>query len=440
VAARKGEAGVTLSENELVYESGDTVSVFADDQLESVAARYGRQSTVDEDRWPTLGFHLAKNPELIESWQAFLFGGRIQALNVYQEVGLTTLDQIHRGHRERWNSRTWEVTLNCSPTSAYSSLQLDVDAFDRIDSGSSFMTFDMSASVVNPFMLVDSAHDDLWVTNTDFPAELPLEIMLYPGAGDAISSGGESMITDTIVSTVSDTFTRAAADWGSTDTGELWVVGAGTPALFTTTGTVGRIAVTAINTEHFTTVEAGYAAHQTIRTSLLLNVMPSGAAINWGGILRYSDPNNLYWLDVQVSTTGTITLRVLKKKAGFSSLLFTAISLVAHSVSVARTLLAEITADNLIRLKVYPTGSAEPIAWELTYQDTSGDLLTGTRVGCIARLTLGNTNVAPINFDFDNFEVVNPQRFEIDQRATNNIMKAHKAGTVVRVRQPSIIE
>jgi hypothetical protein len=133
-----------------------------------------------------------------------------------------------------------------------------------------------------------------------------------------------------------------------------------------------------------------------------------------------------------VQTTGVLTLRIITKKNGTNTAVASANSVTTHSTSIPRILVADITADNLVRAKVYANGATTIPNWEISYQDTSGDLLTGTMVGCISRLMTGNTNVTPINIDFSNFTVRNPQRFEVDSRSVNGIVKAHNAGTIVR--------
>ena len=439
VQGRKGEAGVTLADTELVYENSKQVTLADDSQLEDYASRLVAQTTVDEDRWPTIGFKLQATPALIDSWVAFPFGGRINALNVYEEVGVTTLDQIHRGHTEQWNSLIWEGVLNCSPAVSFNALEIDGEN-SRIDSDSSMLALDITDSATT--LVVDTVDEaDTWVLTADEPDDFPLDIKLYSGAGAAISSGGETMRIASIQSSVRDTFTRSETNgWGTSDSGHLWVLISGLAAAdFSVTGTEARMAINGTNTEYITAVNTGYAAHQRIRVYNRLGVTPTGNPINWGGILRLQNISNLWWIDVQVSTTGILTLRVISKKHGVNVQETTAVSNTVHSTAVRRILEAEITETNLIRAKVYAEGSPVPEAWEIQWQDTSGDLLAGTSVGCIGRLMTGNTNVQPVNVNFDNFAVLMPQSFTVDERATNGIVKAHTAGALVRIDPLSVM-
>jgi hypothetical protein len=432
VQGRKGESGVELEDTELIYESSKTVPLADDSQLLDYASRLVQQTTVDEDRWPTIAFTLAAHPELIDAWTDFAFGGRINALNVFEEVGITTLDQIHKGHQEAWNSRKWDVVLNVGPASVYNTLEVEADAFGRVDSESSTLALDIADNDFDFLVATADEHEE-WINQSEEADDFPVNIRLYPGIGDAIGSGGETIKIESITTAITDTFARAEADWGITSTGETWTILSGTPAVFTTTGSAGRMALATLNVEHFAVVDLGYAAQQRVRVSNLLTVTPTGAVINWGVILRCSNQNNLYWIDVQVSTTGTLTLRIISKKQGTNVVLASAVSATVHSTAVQRILVAEVTSTNVLRAKVYANDGISPVPnWEVSFQDNSGDLLIGTMVGCTSRLATGNTNATPVNIDFSNFTVRNPQRFVVDERSVNGIVKAHKAGTIVR--------
>lgn len=436
---RKGEAGITLTDTELVYENAKTVSVGLDSQLADYASSLVAQTTVDEDRWPTVGFKLEASPELIDAWINFPFGGRINALDLYEEIGVTTLDQIHKGHTESWNSLMWNVSMNVGPASVFTTQEIDNDDYGRMDSDSSRLALDITSSATD--FIVDTTDDsELWATIQSEPEDFPMDVKLYPGVGEAISSGGETMVIDSIESAVRDTFSRVEVNqWGTSDSLHPWTLVSGAAvADFSVTGSAGRMANSVVNTEYITTVDLGYARHQKIRLYNLLSVTPTGNPINWGGILRCQNLNNLWWIDVQVSTAGVLTIRAISKKHGANVQEATAVSATVHSAAVERILVAEITETNLIRAKVYANGSPEP-GWELTFQDTSGDLVAGTQVGCISRLMTGNTNALPVNVDFDNFAVLNPQEFHVDTRATNGIVKAHKAGTYVRIDPMSTV-
>jgi len=440
VAARKGEAGVTLEDTELLYESSDTVSAFEDAQLESIAARYGRRSTVDEDRWPAVSFNLAKSPELIDTWQLFPFGGRLQALNVYEEVGITTLDQIYRGHQESWNSLRWEVTLNCAPSSVYNIMELDSAVSGRIDSGSSTLADDLSDSAAT--FLVDTEDlTEIWTTD---PAEFPLDIELHPGTGTAIASGGETIRIASITSFATDTFTRTEVDqWGSMDTGQAWSLfwaGAGGAAAdFDVAAGVGTQVVDA-GGEYRVAILSDIAANRVLNPEVAVTFTTGIANVTGGSIepgnliLRYVGTVDYYLCRVEITTAELVNISIHKLVGNvgtaLSSTLTTAIvytgqALRVHFAAHGRTL----------RAKVYDP-AAFNVEWQVTAEDDT--FLEPGVVGIRSGVAAGNTNV-PVTMSYDTFEMSNPQQFTVDERSLNGIVKAHKAGTVVRVADMVVI-
>lgn len=442
VISKKGESVSGLAETDLLYPGSDTVAAFEDAQLEPIAARYGRHSTVDEDRWPAVSFNLAKNPELIDDWQLFPFGGRLQALNVYEEVGITTLDQIHRGHQERWNSLKWEVTLNCSPSSVYNIMELDSLLYGRLDSDSSTLVADLDETTLT--FQVDTADlTEIWTVDS---AEFPLDIELYPGTGTAIASGGETIRVASVASVAKDTFTRVEVDqWGFMDTGQAWAlftVG-GALADFDVNAGVGTMVVDGAG-EYRVAILSDIAANRvrnpevavTFRTGVP-NV--TGGSIEPGNLLlRYVNTINYYLCRVEITTAELVNISIHKlvENVGTqlsstitTSIAYTNQNLRVHFSAQGRTL----------RAKIYdPAVSLEHLVdWQVTAEDDT--FLNAGVVGIRTGVAAGNLDV-PITVVYDSFEVFNPQLFTANARSLNGIVKAHKAGTVVRVSDMVVIE
>jgi hypothetical protein len=49
----------------------------------------------------------------------------------------------------------------------------------------------------------------------------------------------------------------------------------------------------------------------------------------------------------------------------------------------------------------------------------------------------GNSNAGPVNFQFDNFAVLNPQEFTVT-RSVNGISKVQAADAVIKLWQPGV--
>jgi hypothetical protein len=403
-----------------LYDNSSVVNVASDAMLADQASWRVHLGTVEEMRVPAVELQLIDHPELWTAWLGMTLSDRLTVANLPAQYPAGGLDAILEGGVEVWDAVSLAATANTSPAVPWLVGQLDSD--QRLDCGASTLA------------------EALDTTETGIDVAWADECNWTHARGDyLVVVGGEQMTVTAVDSAVRDTFTRSASSgWGTSDSGHVWTVGAGTAALFSATGTVGQIAVTALNTEHHIAVDLGSAAVQRVRVYQTLGVTPTGAAINWGALLRRAGASDFYWIDVQVNLDSTLTLRVISKIGGVNTQLSTAVSGTAHSTSVARILIAEIDADNTIRAKVYSSAAAEP-AWELVYDASAVvGLSTGTGVGCIARLATGNTNAAPVNFAFDNFAVIDPQVLTVT-RSINGVVKTHSAGEEVHVANPIIL-
>jgi hypothetical protein len=74
--------------------------------------------------------------------------------------------------------------------------------------------------------------------------------------------------------------------------------------------------------------------------------------------------------------------------------------------------------------------------WHVYASDDS--LTTGNRVGLLSRLETGNTNATPVTFDFDAFEVVNPQTVTVSTTVVNSVAKTISAGSAVSLWTPAV--
>lgn len=427
VSGRKGEAGVTLADTELVYGSSRTLPVPDDNELESYAGRLVHQTTIDEDRWPTVAFNLAAHPELIETWIAFPFGGRINALNVYEEVGVRTLDQIHRGHAESWNSTTWDVSLNCSPASVFNTLEIDNDTYGRIDGESSTLLADITEADTS-FLVTTSDLSELWTTEAE---DFPLDAKLYSGSGEAISSGGETMRIAAIDSVFRDTFTRTETDtFGTADSGGTYTQTAGPATALSVNGSRGVIT-------HDTLVTKAIRLSVTpimnfdVRGQVIHSVVPTGGNADFS--IRGREGNgNVVDMRIFFTTSNTVTYNIRQVKNSAETLsAFPAVNGATATDLINWRFRAW---DGFIYAKAWLSTHAEPLHWRLQLAvdlNVAGLMAMQVFVGTA-------TNPTPFNTQIDNLDVMNPQTFTVDERATNGITKAHKAGTIVRVDPMSV--
>lgn len=416
--------------NGVVYADAATVNVALDTQLVDEAGWRVNLGTVEEMRVPGLVLQLIDHPELWAPWLAMRPGKRMTCDNLPAQYPPGTLDMALEGANEVWDATSWRVEANTGPYAPWRVAVFAADTGDtgefvgRFDTGGSALIASATATAGTLYVATTSGGSEVWTTVAD---DLPLDVGI----------AGERVTATNITSMVRDTFVPAASSgWGTADSGQAWSVGAGTASLFSNAAGLAHISVSAINTEHHIALDMGYAPYQRVRVYNTVGVTPTGAGINWGVMLRRADASNLYWIDVQIGTDSSLTLRVISKIAGANVQLASQLSATTHSTSVNRILVADIDDNDVIRAKVYADGATEP-RWELVYQASNSDLQTGTTVGCICRLMTGNTNTAPVDFVFDNFAVLNPQEFTVT-RSVNTVSKAQAAGAAVALWNPPI--
>lgn len=116
-----------------IYEDSVTANVQLDSQLRDQAGWRRSLGVVDEDRWPSIPIRLHATPDLIPSWAAMPFGGRVTAANPPSQVAPDTIDAIREGWSERWDPFTWVAELNTSPYTPYRVGTLAADVGDTAE-------------------------------------------------------------------------------------------------------------------------------------------------------------------------------------------------------------------------------------------------------------------------------------------------------------------
>lgn len=215
-----------------------------------------------------------------------------------------------------------------------------------------------------------------------------------------------------------DTFTRTvSAGWGATDTGQTWTSAGGAAGDYSTNGTQGRMSAGDTNVERRMLLSAG-GVDQQVRAWGTVPVNPTGAAINWGALLRWQDASNYYWVDVQVPIGGgALTLRLVKRVANVATQVASVTTAVTHSTTVPRVLKAQVIGST-VRARLWSSDGVEPTTWQL--ETTDGSLTSGTQVGVVSRLTSENTNTLPVVVSFDNVRVDQPSPVVV-QRSTDQV-------------------
>jgi hypothetical protein len=95
------------------------INIETDDRLSAYAGWMTALTTLDEMRWPTIELDLVGQPELIPEFLSCRIGDRITISNPKDQVAGIEIDLIIEGIDQTINQFQWDVTLTCSPASAW---------------------------------------------------------------------------------------------------------------------------------------------------------------------------------------------------------------------------------------------------------------------------------------------------------------------------------
>ncbi|MFE1749009.1 hypothetical protein ACFW88_00385 [Streptomyces anandii] len=264
-----------------------------------------------------------------------------------------------------------------------------------------------------------------WVTSAVYPDEFPFDI----------AASGERMRVTGITSAVSDAFGRTTASgWGTADVGGAWTTAGGSGSDYSTNGSAGNHSLTSINISRHTVIPAP-AADVDIVVSASTSVLATGGPHYVGLLARYVDANNHYYARLAFNSDQTLTL-VLQKKIGGVQTDMTSVTVPGtHAANTQFKIRLQVSGSTL-SARAWRASGTEPTVWQATATDST---LTATgSVGVRSILSSANTNTLPVTAAYDDFAVLNPQRFTVI-RSRNSITKAQTAGTDVRLADPAIV-
>lgn len=172
-----------------VYDDWPEVAVHLDTDLVDVANWLVTLGTQPSARFPGLNVVL-ESPEIVKAGHA----SAVLDLDIDDRVVLTgassvfifdDISQILRGYTETLSSHRHEFKLNVSPAAPYDLVGLD-STTQRVDSGSSTLTDELSPTATGAVSVATSDFSDLWTTSG---GHFPLDIMV---GGERIRLSGIS--------------------------------------------------------------------------------------------------------------------------------------------------------------------------------------------------------------------------------------------------------
>ena len=206
---------------------------------------------------------------------------------------------------------------------------------------------------------------------------------------------------------VSDPFTRTVSNGlGTAPTGQTWTTSGGSTSEYSANGTQAIISQTsaAVLRHAYVTVDKDIQEE----FDVTIPVVPTGAPISVWGASRMVDISNYYAPQLSVSTSGTVTLAIIKRITASLSTIALPVTVGTHSAGNTWRIVTQ-AIGIAFRAKAWRPGlDPEPFTWQVTTTDVS--LSDGSQAGPIVRLEAGNTNTLPVNITIDNFSVFLPTK------------------------------
>ncbi|MGW3144829.1 hypothetical protein ACWDG1_09140 [Streptomyces sp. NPDC001177] len=381
--------------------------------------------TTDEARFPQISVNLAHasiTPDMRRAILGLRMGDRVQITGPPSWLPPDTIDQLVLGFDEQITRFEHRITLNCQPASPYSTVGYLDSTAARLDTDDSVLLSDVSSGATS----IDVAPvDDLTMLWTTDSAEVPWDIRV----------GGEVMRVTAVSPKIKDTFTRVTASgWGTADTGQAWTTSGGSAADYSTSGTQGLVSSGSVNVSRYT-LATSPSPDVDLRAEVATSALATGGPQYAHLVARAADANNNYCARVAFNTDQSLTLVLQKRVGGTQTDLTSLVVPGTHAASTFFVLRFQVAGATL-RAKCWALTETEPGPWQVSVTDSSHS--AAGSVGTRSTLDGTNTNVLPVTYTYDNFQLTNVQTLTVT-RSINGVVKAQTAGSDVRLATPTYL-
>lgn len=250
-----------------------------------------------------------------------------------------------------------------------------------------------------------------WTTDVDhFPFE--------------IKSEGVVLQVDNIEPVVSDEFTRSESNgWGTSTSGHTWSIVQGDATGFSVNGTQG-IQQDILSPGDYPVIELAY---DTDFIELVCQFTAAPSGLTFFGLAINIDSVNGNWYEFLHDSDGDMSIwrvdnGILNQLIGP----FPGPTFVANDIYNMRVK----SRNGLHRFKVWNDTEVEPARWQRSIVDT---LYTSGNPGVLSDMANTTDTVA-----FDNFQVVQPQLFTVQQTPVNGIDKVIPIGSKIGIHPPAV--
>jgi hypothetical protein len=253
---------------------------------------------------------------------------------------------------------------------------------------------------------------DLGVGSVDTPLGAGMQLPTIPGrqytascyANQSSANNLYAAVTDL---TVADGFNRTTASgWGTADSGGAWtaVGGAGSDyaTVFSAAGGVGTHTLTDVDVSRKTVISGScWDASQVV--GIATDALATGAAIDAGVMLRYTDDDNYYYCILFFDVDQSIGVAVVKRVGGAETTIVATTTTLTHTAGTFYLLRFVMPGDGVtFQARVWLAGTPEPTTWDVTVHDDCA--LNGAgALGAYSILEAGNTNPLPVTVAFASY-------------------------------------
>ncbi|MFE8962169.1 hypothetical protein [Streptomyces iakyrus] len=395
------------------YAKSVTLSLYADEQCEGLAAWRVHLGTWDEARFPTLTVDARAIVDQLPEVADLDVGDVIKLTNVPTKHSFNDLYLLVMGYTETLSQFRWQMTFNCVP---YGPWMTAVVGEARADtSGSTLET--AATSTATTLQVVNEGAP--WARSGDYPDDFPMDILV----------DGERMTLTAVTGAREDSFNRTVAGgWGTMDTGQAWTV-TGTAADYAVGSGYGSTTQPTTGIAHLTHTPAP-SADVDLYVDVATSVLAAGSSLYAGPYVRANGNVDFYMARLDFTTAAGIVLTLRRRAANVETQLASYTTGLTHTAGTwYRVRLQAI--GSALKAKVWPASQPEPTAWHIEATDTV--LTAAATVGTRSYANTGSTPPSP-QLRFRRFRIAAPQAFTV-VRSVNGVVKAQPAGARVSLFQ-----
>lgn len=410
-----------------LYDSSVTLNTEGDDQLDNQAFWRLHLGTVHELRFPQISLNIANERvrPMLEDVISVDAGDRIMVANPPHWTQAEALDLIVQGYTEYLGAVDWRITWNCTPASPWQVGQYsepDDGAIYRYDTSNCMILNDVDDDQTS-FEVVTEPGSPVWITNEEFPDQLPLEIAM----------GGERIQVNEITPGVYDDFDRTETDgWGTSPTGHEWINETGSDSSYwVEDGAAYHGAETSLRSSIDSVID-DIVIEASARVEQLVEG-PNSGFLSPRLTVRAVDEGNSYSLDLLVRSNQSIAMRISRFiNGGWTGLTDNMDTGITHSPDEDLNFRFMAIGDNLVG-QFWNGDDDESRMFQVAAVD---DTHQSGRAGFRSQVADSNENDSPVTFRYNNFRIINLQRFSVD-RSVNGIVKPHSSGEALRLADPA---